>query len=126
MKQFWLGLVLLLGLPVLSFGVQKYTEHIQTPISDLLDQAAEEVLSGDWEAGTRLGSQAQEAWTASRSMAAAVSNHTALERIDGLFARMDAYRRSGSVEEYSAACRELSTLTEAATDAQKLTWWNLL
>lgn len=126
MKRFWLGLVLLLGLPALSLGVWKYTEHVQAPICELLEQASEAVLSGDWEAGASLGGQAQAAWSAARPMAAAVSSHTVLDRIDGLFARLEAYRRSGSAREYAAACRELAQLTESTADAQTLTWWNLL
>lgn len=126
MKHFWVGIALLAALLGLSLWVMWFLTDIHEPIRQDLDDAAEAVLSGDWDRGRDLAAQAEAAWEQKRNLIAALSSHLAIEEIDSLFRQLSVYARSGDPIVYAAACRELACLTDAASEAHQLTWWNLL
>ncbi len=122
MKRFWIGLVTLAVLLVAGWAVtQRYT-GIYDPLSRQLSQASSQALAGDAAARETAGS-ARKTWQQQRNMAASVADHGLLEEIDALFAQLDTTRDMGDLAEL---CAILAARTEAISEAQKITWWNLL
>lgn len=126
MKRLWIGLVLLLGLPALGFGVWAAMDALHAPISAELETAAEEALAGDWRIAVSTAREAREQWEDVHAVTAALCNHTALDDIDALFARLEAYGRTRDRPAFAAACLELAHLTRAPAEGQRFSWWNLL
>lgn len=126
MKHFWMGLGLLLGLLGLSVWAGLVVEDIHAPLQRDLDAAAEAVLDGDWAEGTALAEKARAGWEQDRNTIAALSSHAAIEEMDRLFRQLAGYARAKDPVVFATVCRDLASLAAATTEAQKLTWWNLL
>lgn len=126
MKRLWIGLVLLLGLPVLGFGVWAAMDTLHAPISAELETAAEEALAGDWRIAVSTAREARERWEDVHAVTAALCDHRTLDDIDALFARLEAYGRTRDRSAFAAACLELSRLTRVPAEGQRFSWWNLM
>lgn len=126
MKRFWIGVGLLGVLLVAGIWVMVATNRIQMPISDLLAEAAEECLEGDFTEGIQLARQAQLQWRQHWQAIAAGANHQPMDEIDGLFAQMEVYARERQTMAFASCCARLSELVEAMGESHSLKWWNLL
>lgn len=126
MGRFLLGIGLLILLFAAGIWVAFFMDALHTPISDTLEKAAQQAVSGEWEQSISLARQAREYWEHHWHLTAAVADHTPMDEIDGLFAQADIYASQGAVTEFAAYCARLAKRIEAIEDAQGLTWWNLL
>ena len=95
-------------------------------ISRQVEDAAWLALSEDWEAARSAAAAAESRWEQHRDLSSLLADHTPMEQIDALFARMDLYSAARDREEFAAACGELSRYVKAMGDAHRLTWQNLL
>lgn len=125
-KRFYLGLGILLLFLVLGLAITWGMEQVSQPVVRLLEEAAQEMLSGSSEQGIRLVRQARQLWDRSWTAAALAADHSPMDEIDGLFAQMDFYAQAKSRTELGACCLRLAELVEAVAEAHALTWWNLL
>lgn len=126
MGRFWLGIGILVLFLVLGLWVAHTMDDVHLAIGQMLDQAAEQSLDGDLEAGFLLAQQARSHWQAHWHGTASVADHAPMDEIDGLFAQLDAYRQSERPSDFAAYCARLSALIVAVGEAHSLTWWNLL
>ena len=95
-------------------------------ISRQVEDAAWFALSEDWEAARTAAAAAENQWEEHRDLSSLLADHTPMEQIDALFARMDMYSAARDTAEFAAACGELSRYVKAMGDAHRLTWQNLL
>ncbi len=126
MNRFWLGIALLAIFLGLGIGVTVAMDRTHTPISEVLEAAAEQAMAGELEAGIDLARQARQDWEDHWHGTAAVADHGSMDEIDGLFAQMDSYARAGRETDFAAYCARLSKLVYAMGEAQSFSWWNLL
>lgn len=126
MARLYLGIGLLVALLVLGLWVAGSMDDLHSPIVKNLEQAAQLCLSGDFKEGAKLAQKAHGRWAGNWRRIAAVSDHTPMDEIDGLFAQAEFYAQSGNATEFAAHCARLAQRIEAVSDAQRLTWWNLL
>lgn len=126
MKRFWIGIGLLGALLVAGIWAMVAAERVHTPISDLLEEAAEESLEGDLSAGIMLAQQAEERWQRHREAVAAGANHEPMDEIDGLFAQVQVYAQSRQTVAFAACCARLAELVEAMGESHGLSWWSVL
>ena len=126
MKQFWLGLGLLVAMLVSGIWVTGKMERIHEPAAAKLRQAAQYALAEDWESTGQITKQARKSWEENRRLTAAIVNHEPMDEIDALFAQLEVYERSRDRISCSAACARLSELLDALHQEQGFTWWNLL
>lgn len=124
MKGLWLGCGILLILLGLVLGVQRGMERIYTPMENMLSQAGEAALAGDWDTAGELAEKAQQRWDTYRSMTAAVADHDPMDELDMLFEQLPAYCREQETADFAAACAAAAYMAQAMGEAQKLTWWN--
>ena len=126
MGKFLLGVGILLTLLVLGFGVTAYANGAHVPITQSLQQAAQLSLSGNLDAAADLASHANDRWQAGWHLVAVFSDHAPMDEIDGLFAQLELYGKSGRFQDFAATAARLSALVEAMAEAHRPTWWNLL
>ena len=124
MKRCIFGAVLLaaVGLACLWTGaaLNRFTE----PVCRNLEQAQEAALAGDWERAAENALAAENAWAEKWHGLASAADHTPLEDIDDLFARLEVFRRLEKDDEFAALCAQLSRRLEAVGNAHTLSWWN--
>lgn len=117
-----LGVGLLIGLLVLGILAGLAMDRIHMPITELLQQAAEQTL----EEGFVTAQKAKALWEKHWRFSAMLADHAPMDEIDSLFAQLEAFRQGGLGVDFSACCLRLSRLIEAMAEAHSLTWWNLL
>lgn len=125
-RRFWLGVGLLAVVLAVSLWVMVGMARLHEPVSDALDRAAQEALTGDWEAGVSLALQAKNTWETSWFGTASAADHSPMDEIDGLFAEMQVFAKTQEDVHFAACCAQLASLIRAMSDAHNLTWWNLL
>lgn len=126
MNRFWIGVGLLLALLGASLWAMFAMDHSHGEISDTLQRSAEAAQAGNWEQADRLSHSANHQWEENWRFSAAMSDHTALDEIDSIFAQAEVYRQSRNAADYAAACARLAKLIEALEEGHDLSWWNLL
>lgn len=126
MKRLYIGIVLLAVLLVLGTCLTAAFSTLHDPLSARLSQAAEAAAAGDLPQAVALATEARGDWERWRRFTASVSDHEPLEQIDGLFARLAVLAQMEQPAEFAATCAEISRLTAAMADSQRLTWWDFL
>ena len=126
MARFWLGVGILLTFLALGLWIAVSMDSVHQQISSTLEQAAQQTLDGDLDAGITLVSQAHDRWERNWHAAAAVADHAPMDEIDSLFAQLQLYGTIRQATEFAAYCTRLSQLVTAMGEAHTLTWWNLL
>jgi hypothetical protein len=123
MKRIWIGLGVLLGLLAVGLFTMWLADHRLSEVSWQLETAAREE---NWDRAVALSDKAKALWEENRYFSAALSDHTDIDQIDGIFAQLEVYVHRREKVAHAAACAYLS---EAITDLEenhRLTWWNLL
>lgn len=123
MKRMWIGIGILTALLALGLYTMWLTDHRLSEVAYQLQKAAAEE---NWETAEQLSRQAKQQWEDNWFFSAALADHTDIDEIDGVFARLEVYRRYENTAAHAATCAWLS---EAVTDLEenhRLTWWNLL
>ena len=126
MKRGWLGAGILVFFLALGLVVSALAVNAHEPTSDLLQQAAEKTLSGDFEAGITLGMEAQKRWQKQWNGTASIADHGPMDEVDALFAEMEVYAKTGEQPHFAACCKELAQWLEAIAAAHRFSWWNVL
>lgn len=121
---FGLGILLVfLGLGLWgSYAMSRFHE----PVADALEQAAQTALAGDLELAVQDAKAAQAKWERRWNQVAVLADHTPMDEIDAMFARLEIYGQSGNAADFAAHCNQLATLISATAEAHELSWWNLL
>ena len=125
-KRFYIGLGILIVFLVLGLVIAWAMGQVTQPTANMLEQAATEVVSGNYTKGAQLARQAQEQWETGWKPVALAADHSPMDEIDGLFAQIDYFVQTENTTELGACCARVAELVEAVADAHKLTWWNIL
>ena len=120
------GAVLLAALLVLGLLSSWDMARTHTAISRQIEDAAWLALTGDWENARTAAAGAESGWEKHRDLSSLLADHTPMEEIDALFARIGICSAARDAAEFAAACGELSRHVMAMGDAHRLTWQNLL
>lgn len=123
MRRIWIGVGLLAVLLVLGMVVMHTTNRQLGTVSDTLKQAAE---IRDWDRAVTLAQKAQKDWKQKWHLMAALADHTDMDKIDGIFARLEVYQQRKAETDHAAACAQLSEAIRDLEENHRLTWWNLL
>lgn len=126
MNRFWIGAGLLLALLGAGLWAMFAMDNAHGEISDALQQSAEAAQAGNWEQADIFAQSAKDQWEENWRFSAAMSDHTALDEIDSIFAQAEIYRKSRNTADYAAACARLAELIRALEEGHDLSWWNLL
>ena len=120
------GVVLLVGLLLLGLLTAWDMGRTHSDISRQIEDAAWYALTGDWESARLAAASAREQWTDHRKLSSLLADHTPMEDIEALFARVHICSAARDPVEFAASCGELSQKLLAMGEAHRLTWENLL
>ncbi len=126
MARGWFGVGLLVVFLILGFVVSAAVSSAHLPTKDLLEQAAEKTLSGEFEQGVALASEAKARWERHWNATATVADHSPMEDVDALFSEMEVYARTGEEPHFAACCKELAKRLKAVAEAHSFNWQNVL
>ena len=126
MKHFWLGVILLAVLLFAGIGVGAFMDAVHLPVSEALENAAQEALSGTLDEAASTARDAHSRWQSHWRSTAAAADHAPMDEIDSLFAQLDIYAHTGQTAAFAACCAKLSALVHALSESHCLNWWNLL
>lgn len=126
MYRTWLGIGILLFLLIFGLTVSSALQKMQAPVSEQLEAAAQQAITGDTAIAYAAAQNARKQWNSRWRPTAAFSDHAPMDEIDGLFGQMESYVQSDMPREFAACCRRISILVEAVWEAHTLNWWNLL
>ena len=126
MKRMWLGLGILALFLALGIWSSRSMDRLHTPLAHDLEKAATAALSGKPNTGEALAKKAKELWDKQWHRSAVLADHTPMDEIDGLFARLEAFTETKNTEAFAAYCKQLAKLITATAEAHRFTWWNIL
>lgn len=126
MARGWLGAGILAVFLILGFVLSSVTDKVHLSTGELLEQAVEKTLSGDFEEGVSLGMEAKARWEEKWNSTAVIADHSPMDEVDALFGEMEIYARTGEEPHFAACCKELVQRLQAITDAHRFSWWNVL
>ena len=95
-------------------------------MSASLSQAAQYAEQGDLNNATELVSRIYGQWQKRKNTMALLVDHSPMDEIEGLFAKVQLYCRMGEAAEIGAQCARIASLIDALADAHRLTWWNVV
>ena len=123
MRRIWVGVGILVALLVLGLTVMQITDRQLGQVCDTLKQASE---ARDWDKAVALAQKAQKEWKQKWHLMASLSDHTDMDAIDGLFAKLEVYQQRSAETDHAATCAQLSEAIRDLEENHRLTWWNLL
>ena len=126
MARGYIGAVVLIVFLVLGLVVSLAMNNAHAPASELLTQAADLSLAGNFDEAVPLAMEAKSRWEQAWNGTAVVADHSPMDDVDALFAEMVTYAQSGEAPHFAACCRELSQRVEAVFEAHCFSWWNVL
>ena len=126
MARGWLGAGVLAVCFALSLFATGAMENAHEPACDLLTQAADMTLAGNFDEAVPLAMEAKSRWEQAWNGTAVVADHSPMDDVDALFAEMVTYAESGEEPHSAACCRELAQRVEAVSEAHRFSWWNVL
>jgi len=120
------GAVLLAALLLLGLLTAWDMESTHRQVARQLEDAAWFALTEDWEKARTAASGAENDWEVHRDLFSLLADHTPMEEIDSLFARLDICSAAGNYGDFAIFCAEAARKVEAMGEAHRLTWQNLL
>ncbi len=126
MGKGWLGAGILAVFLILGILLSAAADKICLPTEELLEQAAERTLSGDFDGGIALGKEAQSQWQKQWNIIAAMADHEPMDEVDALFAEMEVYARADEQPHFAACCKQLARRIRSFADVHRFIWWNVL
>ena len=126
MARGWFGAAVLVVFLILGFVTAEAMDKAHRPACDLLIQAADMTLDGDFDGAIPLAMEAKSRWERAWNGTATVADHSPMDDVDALFAEMVTYAESGEQPHFAACCRELAQRVEAVSEAHRFSWWNVL
>lgn len=126
MVRGWLGVGILIVFLVLGLVTMRAMDKAHLPTGELLEQAAEKTLQGEFEQAIALGAEAKSRWERQWNGTATVADHSPMDDVDALFGEMEIYARTGEEPHFAACCQELARRVKAMATAHCFSWWNIL
>lgn len=122
----WIGAGILTVFLVLGLLVSGWMDQAHMPTEELLEQAAEKTLQGEFEQAVTLGKEAKSRWERQWNGTATVADHSPMDEVDALFGEMEIYAKTGEEPHFAACCQELARRVQAVATAHRFSWWNIL
>lgn len=126
MNRGLLGLLILVAFLAVGLWSAHAMTDFHDPLSARLEEASALALSGDMAQAKAVANQTKQAWQTHWGQVAILADHTPMDEIDGLFARLDAFAQAEHAEDFAACCNQLSILISATAEAHTLSLRNIL
>lgn len=124
MKRMWLGGALLAVVLAAGLLAGAVLEKEFSPGADQLRRAEAAAMAGNWTQAAALTADVREHWDSSRGLVQILNSHDELDRIEILFAQLEACQGRDRIT-YGTLCAALAEELESLSKAHSLTWENL-
>ena len=122
MARGWFGLCILIVFLVLGIVVSVTMHHTHEPAWNLLNQAADLTLAGNFDRAVPLAMAAKDRWETAWNGTAVVADHSPMDEIDRLFAEASVC----DPDTFAACCAQLRVLVAGMAQAHAFSWRNIL
>lgn len=126
MARGWLGAAILAVFLIGGVVAAAEMSNAHLPTVELLEQASEMTINGEFGEGVLLGLEAKDRWEQRWNGTAAMADHSPMDEVDALFGELEVYAITGEQPHFAACCAELAKRIEAVAEAHKFSWWNIL
>ncbi len=126
MVRGWLGAAILAVFLIGGVVAAAEMDNAHMPTVELLQQASEKTVNGEFGEGVLLGLEAKDRWERGWNGTATMADHSPMDDVDALFGEMEVYAITGEQPHFAACCAELAKRIEAVAEAHKFSWWNVL
>ena len=126
MNRLWIGIALLVLLPVVGFGMMWGNVSFFGALSREVDACEEAALAENWTLVAEKAAQCREKWEKYCHFWASVTDHAPIEQMNTLFSQLELYENRRKAVEFAACCRAIATQMEAIRESHSLAWWNIL
>ena len=120
------GMSLLIVLLAAGLLISRILGRQQDILAKQLEDCAWMALSGQWSDARETAENARRQWEKSWNLRAAFGDHTPMEEVDDLFARLRISAAAGDRTEFARDCAALAGRIRAVGNAQRLSWQNVL
>ena len=124
MKRIWFGAALLFVLLVLGTLGSFFMERTQLAGAENLRQASVCASGGDWASARTRAAEAKQLWDEKQLLIAALYDHAALDRIEGLYAKLETFADERSTVSFRGTCAELATQLESLSRGHRFSFEN--
>lgn len=122
----WIGAGILVVFLIMGLVTAAAMDNAHLLTCELLEQAAEKTVDGDFENAVALGMQAKDRWQRQWNNTAVAADHSPMDDVDALFCEMEIYAKTGEEPHFAACCKELAQRLTAVAGAHRFSWWNVL
>ena len=119
------GMILLIVLLAAGLLISRILGRQQDILAKQLEDSAWMALSGQWSDARETAEEARRQWEKSWNLRAAFADHTPMEEVDDLFARLRISAAAGDRTEFARDCSALAGRIRAVGNAQRLSWQNV-
>lgn len=126
MARGWLGVGILVVFLLGGIVAAALMSSAHLPTAELLQQASEMTVNGEFPEAVLLGLEAKDRWEQRWNGTAAMADHSPMDEVDALFGELEVYAITGEQPHFAACCAELAKRIEAVAQAHKFSWWNVL
>lgn len=126
MARGWLGVGILVVFLLGGIVAAALMSSAHLPTAELLQQASEMTVNGEFPEAVLLGLKAKDRWEQLWNGTAAMADHSPMDEVDALFGELEVYAITGEQPHFAACCAELAKRIEAVAQAHKFSWWNVL
>ena len=122
MGRLYLGAGLLAALLALGIWTSGTMTQVHQEMAGQLERAAQAAQESE---AQRRAEAAGSLWAERRHGVASLADHTPMDEIDALFARLTVLAQEKDYGEFAPECRELAVRLKAMGEAHTAHWWNL-
>ena len=126
MARGWFGIVILVVFLIGGVMAAMVMSSVHLPTAELLQQAADKTINGEFGEAVLLGLEAKDRWERGWNGTASLADHGPMDEVDALFGELEVYAITGEEPHFAACCAELAKRIEAVAEAHKFSWWNVL
>ncbi len=126
MARGWLGVGILVVFLIGGIVAAALMSSAHLPTAELLQQASEMTINGEFGEAVLLGLEAKDRWEQQWNGTASMADHGPMDEVDALFGELTVYAVTGEEPHFAACCAELAKRIEAVAEAHKFSWWNVL
>lgn len=119
MSRYWYGLAGLALLAVMIFGSADYICDLSQQMETLVDQAEQELETGNKDEAKFFLLTGQKLWEKERNRLETLLDHGAIEQVSGALSEAVAFLKYGKNAHCAAACHRLLQSLRALRDGQK-------
>ena len=125
MARGWFGIVILVVFLIGGVMAAMVMSSIHLPTAELLQQAADKTINGEFGEAVLLGLEAKDRWERGWNGTASLADHGPMDEVDALFGELEVYAITGEEPHFAACCGAICSISPcpAAVPSASPSWF---